>query len=483
MDAGNHEIHQEESISSMPSGAVLKDQMQKAVLLLESVASDRSMLMALSEDYRVRLHKAAGEVFCPDVRQRRKLSKAIIKKRREEKLSKDQNQLNKSGIRSLRKKTVYTTPDFYPPKEIKLPKKHGSSDSRHVAHPQNCYICKQDYSKLHAFYDQLCPTCAELNFRKRTESANLKDRVALLTGGRVKIGYQAGIKLLRAGSALIVTTRFPMDAALRYSKEKDFEHWKHRLHVFGLDLRHTPSVEGFCRYLEQHFERLDFIVNNACQTIRRPPEFYRHMLEKESTFTNQIPENLRGLLKEYQQLREVGIPPSKTGLFKNPDKNLVDLTDVARLSQQALTGEDFDVGEHLFPSGQLDQDLQQIDLRSRNSWRLLMDEVSSVERMEVQLINAIAPYVINARLKSMLVRGKERDRHIINVSAVEGQFYRRFKTTRHPHTNMAKAALNMMTRTCAADLAKAHVFMTAVDTGWINDEKPTGRAVRTPRLH
>ena len=483
MDAGNHEIHQEESISSMPSGAVLKDQMQKAVLLLESVASDRSMLMALSEDYRVRLHKATGEVFCPDVRQRRKLSKAIIKKRREEKLSKDQNQLNKSGIRSLRKKTVYTTPDFYPPKEIKLPKKHGSSDSRHVAHPQNCYICKQDYSKLHAFYDQLCPTCAELNFRKRTESANLKDRVALLTGGRVKIGYQAGIKLLRAGSALIVTTRFPMDAALRYSKEKDFEHWKHRLHVFGLDLRHTPSVEGFCRYLEQHFERLDFIVNNACQTIRRPPEFYRHMLEKESTFTNQIPENLRGLLKEYQQLREVGIPPSKTGLFKNPDKNLVDLTDVARLSQQALTGEDFDVGEHLFPSGQLDQDLQQIDLRSRNSWRLLMDEVSSVELMEVQLINAIAPYVINARLKSMLVRGKERDRHIINVSAVEGQFYRRFKTTRHPHTNMAKAALNMMTRTSAADYHSDGIHMNSVDTGWVTDEDPAEIAERKTAEH
>ena len=123
MDPGNHEIQQEESISSMPSGPVLKDQMQEAVLLLESVASDRSMLMALSEDYRVRLHKAAGEVFCPDVRQRRKLNKAIIKKRREEKLSKDQNQLNESGIRSLRKKTVYTTPDFYPPKELQLPGK------------------------------------------------------------------------------------------------------------------------------------------------------------------------------------------------------------------------------------------------------------------------------------------------------------------------------------------------------------------------
>ncbi|MDB4706190.1 SDR family oxidoreductase, partial [Verrucomicrobia bacterium] len=155
----------------------------------------------------------------------------------------------------------------------------------------------------------------------------------------------------------------------------------------------------------------------------------------------------------------------------------------ARLSQQALTGEDFDVGEHLFPSGQLDQDLQQIDLRSRNSWRLLMDEVSSVELMEVQLINAIAPYVINARLKSMLVRGKERDRHIINVSAVEGQFYRRFKTTRHPHTNMAKAALNMMTRTSAADYHSDGIHMNSVDTGWVTDEDPAEIAKRKTAEH
>ena len=151
---------------------------------------------------------------------------------------------------------------------------------REVLEPQNCYICKRDYSTIHHFYDQLCPACAELNFRKRTETADLRGRVALLTGGRVKIGYQAGIKLLRAGAQLIVTTRFPRDSARRYAAEPDFAEWGHRLEIFGLDLRHTPSVEAFCRHLLATRERLDFIVNNACQTVRRPPDFYQHMMER-----------------------------------------------------------------------------------------------------------------------------------------------------------------------------------------------------------
>ena len=115
-----------------------------------------------------------------------------------------------------------------------------------------------------------------------------------------------------------------------------------------------------------------------------------------------------------------------------------------------------------------------MDLRGRNSWRLLMAEVPSVELLEVQLVNAIAPFIINARLKPLMLRTPERDKHIVNVSAVEGQFYRRQKTTRHPHTNMAKAALNMMTRTAATDYQGDGIHMNAVDTGWVTDEDPVG---------
>ena len=179
--------------------------------------------------------------------------------------------------------------------------------------PQHCYVCKQDYVELHPFYDQLCLPCGDFNFRKRTETADLSGRVALLTGGRVKIGYQAGIKLLRAGAQLIVTTRFPRDSAARYAREPDFEDWGDRLEIFGLDLRHTPSVEAFCTHLLSTRERLDFIVNNACQTVRRPADFYRHMLDAELASADSMPAHVRGLLGEYEGLRRTEMLPGRLG--------------------------------------------------------------------------------------------------------------------------------------------------------------------------
>ena len=302
---------------------------------------------------------------------------------------------------------------------------------------------------IHHFYDQMCPECAEFNFAKRLELADLTGRVALLTGGRVKIGYQAGIKLLRSGATLIVTTRFPRDSAQRYAREADFDKWGHRLKIYGLDLRHTPSVEALCRHLADTLPRLDFIVNNACQTVRRPPEFYGHMMEGERAAAKNMPETVRQLLGETPEGAALAV---QDGIAR-----------AAELSQVPLLPEDFASAQHLFPQGKLDQDLQQVDLRGRNSWRLLMDEVPTVELLEVQLINAIAPFIINARLKPLMMRTPEHDKHVVNVSAVEGQFYRKWKTTRHPHTNMAKAALNMMTRTAAADYHAGGIHMNAVD--------------------
>src|SRR3954471_3067868 len=150
----------------------------------------------------------------------------------------------------------------------------------------------------------------------------------------------------------------------------------------------------------------------------------------------------------------------------------------AELSQVPLLAEELLGQKHLFPEGVLDKDLQQVDLRGRNSWRLLLAEVSTVEMLEVQLINAVAPFVINARLKPLMLRTPSRDKHIVNVSAVEGQFYRLCKTTRHPHTNMAKAALNMMTRTAATDYYNDGIHMNSVDTGWVTDEDAVEIAAR-----
>jgi NAD(P)-dependent dehydrogenase (short-subunit alcohol dehydrogenase family) len=289
--------------------------------------------------------------------------------------------------------------------------------------------------------------------------------------------------LLRAGARLIVTTRFPRDSALRYAAEPDFDQWGHRLEVFGLDLRHTPSVEAFCSHLIGTLDRLDFIVNNACQTVRRPPDFYRHMMELEAAALVDLPPRVHALLGAYEGLRRTEMLSIGTDADADADVRPVlpaevpGLMHAAQLSQTPLLDEDVGGGA-LFPEGRLDQDLQQVDLRGRNSWRLTLAEVSSVELLETQLVNAVAPFVLNARLKPLMLRTPERDKHIVNVSAVEGQFYRRLKTTRHPHTNMAKAALNMMTRTSAADYHADGIHMNSVDTGWVSDEDPLHIAER-----
>jgi NAD(P)-dependent dehydrogenase (short-subunit alcohol dehydrogenase family) len=481
VDSIKNKTHNGESKST-----ALAEQLRSAADLLETVAANRALLAGLSVEERTRLMKAAGDVYSPDVDQRRRLVKAKVRQRKADKILRDQSRLNQTGIRRMRREKVFITPNVFPPPNFQQQEVADDPDFREVFEPQNCYICKQDYSTIHHFYDQLCPACAELNFRKRTETADLRGRAALLTGGRVKIGYQAGIKLLRAGVHLIVTTRFPGDSAVRYAAEPDFKEWGHRLEIFGLDLRHTPSVEAFCRHLITTRNRLDFIINNACQTVRRPPDFYEHMMARETGSLHEMPEAARKLLGAYEGLRGYHILPegnSNTALFDGEISKVAGLTHAAELSQVPLLPEELEAQCGLFPEGRLDQDLQQVDLRERNSWRLLMAEIPAVELLEVQLVNAIAPFIINARLKPLMLRTPERDKHIINVSAVEGQFYRKFKTTRHPHTNMAKAALNMMTRTSAADYQGDGIHMNAVDTGWVTDEDTVQIAARKMKEH
>jgi NAD(P)-dependent dehydrogenase (short-subunit alcohol dehydrogenase family) len=452
----------------------LPSRLRDAALLLEAVAADASLLDGLEPEERARFQRALASAYLPDRKVRRKRLKAKQRAQAREAKAHDDALLDATGIRTLRRKPVFSTPNYFPPEmprgDIEVEDEHAADHGPvDVLLPRagtqlqrHCYVCKKKYTTLHHFYDQLCPQCGEFNFRKRTETADLRGRVALLTGGRVKIGYQAGLKLLRAGCELIVTTRFPADSAKRYSAEPDFADWGARLSIYGLDLRHTPSVETFCKELLATRSRLDFIVSNACQTVRRPPAFYSHMLEQER-------EAVRGA------------SPDSRSLVHMVDEHVAHAPGLARapeLSQLALLPEDVLVSAQLFPEGKLDADLQQVDLREKNSWRLQLDEVSAVELLEVQLVNAVAPFVLNARLRELMRATPGREKHIVNVSAMEGQFYRNFKTTRHPHTNMAKAALNMMTRTSAADYEADGIHMNSVDTGWVTDEDPVHIAAR-----
>ena len=450
---------------------------------LEAIAADRTVLDGVPDQARQRLLQAVAAVYHPDRVERRRKAKRLERDRKATRVQRDQVMRAATGIQTLRRRPVFHTPNVFPPaftpEEIRrdeppvAPEElRPNGDSGATGELQHCYVCKEKYSLVHHFYDQLCLDCASLNFAKRTELADLRGRVALLTGGRVKIGYQTGLKLLRCGATLIVTTRFPRDAARRYAQEPDFNEWGSRLEIFGLDLRHTPSVDAFCHELLATRDRLDFIVNNACQTVRRPPEFYAHMMAQETAASGELPPDVRKLVGAYEGLRGYHMLPERNAQASAAALRAIGLMNAAELSQVPLLPEELAAQRDLFPEGQLDQELQQVDLRTRNSWRMLLADVPAVELLEVHLVNAVAPFLLNARLKPLLLRTPDRDKHVVNVSAMEGQFYRKFKTTRHPHTNMAKAALNMMTRTSAADYFNDGIHMNSVDTGWITDEDP-----------
>lgn len=353
-----------------------------------------------------------------------------------------------------------------------------------------CYVCKKEVKMVHHFYDQMCEPCGEFNYAKRNNVADLSGKVALVTGGRVKIGYETTLKLLRCGAFVIVTTRFPNDCSERYSREEDFALWKDRIFVYALDMRFLGEVEQFCAHVIATYPRLDIIINNAAQTIRRPPLFYEHLLEKERLPPKELIFHYGTPRKflDHNVLSERALDPavttaaSSTALSVSQSASKPSPLVMAQMgilsansapfeiTQIPLIPEDTFANKELFPNGELDADGQQVDLRVNNSWILKLDSVSTVELAEVHMVNALAPFIINSKLKAMMKISGDKS-FIINVSSMEGKFSRNKKST-HPHTNMAKASMNMMTRTSAKDFAEDHIYMNSVDTGWITYENP-----------
>lgn len=462
---------------------------ETCVRVLRAIEADRSHLTRLTQEQRRELLTLAGLVAKPERHDLVKMAKAFRRADREAARERDRKVIEQTGLRVQRRSEVYAPLWLEPPK----PEDLGERPELHQE--RSCYVCKQPFVKMHRYYDSMCDECGDFNYAKREQTADLSGHYALVTGARVKIGFQASLKLLRAGAHVIVTTRFPIDAADRYSKEADFPAFRDRLEIHGLDLRHTPSVELFTRFIVERLPRLDYILNNACQTVRRPAGFFQHLLAREAESLATLPQALRGPLASHDELRRSlegaqgrgagalateaargpGVGTPATAKTREHGEGLLHS---AALSQRRYLDEDFRDGEAIFPTDRYDEDRQQVDLREINSWRLRMHEVETPELLEVQLVNAIAPYILNARLKPLMVATLGAYKHIVNVSAVEGQFYRATKTDKHPHTNMAKAALNMMTRTSAPDFVKDGIHMNAVDTGWVTDEDPAVHAAR-----
>ncbi len=455
--------------------AATSERLRECLRTLEDVVGDRSLLLGLDEDERRRLVMAAGRIAKPLRAEVTCLAKALRKERRRERLGRDRLVKEQTMIRAARSSSI-----FVPPPMLRT---EAQPQAMMLQRAQRCYVCKAEYAQLHFFYDSMCPACASLNYDKRFQTADLRGRVALITGARVKIGYQAALKLLRAGARVIVTTRFPKDAVVRYAREPDFGAWKDRLKIFGLDLRHAPSVEVFATFITARYERLDFLINNAAQTVRRPRGFYAHLLAGERAAAMDGDTVL--VLDQHNeckaQLSERLSLSGEQGLIayaSDVDGQASGLLDAPALSQLPLLPDDLSCGAEVFPIGVYDADQQQVDKRQVNSWRMKLGDVPTAEMLEIQLINAVAPFILCSRLKPLLLRGDGRDKHIVNVSAMEGKFSRYTKTDRHPHTNMAKAALNMMTQTSAPDYVKDGIHMNAVDTGWVTDEDPAVHADR-----
>jgi len=321
-----------------------------------------------------------------------------------------------------------------------------------------CYICKTHYTQVDAFYHQLCPDCATMSRDKRDARTDLTGRRALLTGGRAKIGMYIALRLLRDGAHTTITTRFPNDAVRRFAAMPDHADWLHRLRVVGIDLRDPAQVVALADTVADQGP-LDILINNAAQTVRRAPGSYAALVEAERTPAAELvdvitfdhvsdahPATLAGSLAEHQQ------PHALTQLA---------LTACSASPARIAAGTAIDAGG-LLP-----------DTAATNSWTQRVHEVDALELLEVQLCNQTAPFILVSRLRPAMAASAARRKYVVNVSAMEGQFSRRYKGAGHPHTNMAKAALNMLTRTSAAEMLETDgILMTAVDTGWITDERP-----------
>ncbi|WP_114201466.1 SDR family NAD(P)-dependent oxidoreductase [Janibacter anophelis] len=360
----------------------------------------------------------------------------------------------------------------------------ATSESRFVGElqiPRGCYICHADYTLVDAFYHWLCPDCAALSHTRRDQGTDLRGRRALLTGGRAKIGMYIALRLLRDGADLTITTRFPRDAARRFAELADSPEWIDRLHIVGIDLRDPTQVVALADEVAAGGP-LDILINNACQTVRRSPGAYSHLVDGESQ-----PLPSEGPLPQITTFDRVSEahPAALIGtLDQHPvphEDGEVAARSAADLTRLALSAGHASLEAHLAGTA-VDAGGLLPDVVTTNSWKQTVDEVDPLELLEVQMCNSVAPFLLVSRLRPAMRAAVERRReavadraraYVVNVSAMEGQFSRRYKGAGHPHTNMAKAALNMLTRTSAGEMYETdRILMTAVDTGWITDERP-----------
>ena len=339
--------------------------------------------------------------------------------------------------------------------------------------PRNCYICKQPYTQVDAFYHQLCPDCAAMSHEKRDARTDLTGKRALLTGGRAKIGMYIALRLLRDGAHTTITTRFPRDAVRRFTSLPDSADWIDRLRVVGIDLRDPAQVIGLAESVAEQGP-LDILINNATQTVRRSPGAYQPLVDGELA---PLPDGKLPELVTFGHTND----PHPQALAQSVTAHPILAAAASRaeqLTELAMTAGSSSL-ERLAAGTAIDAGGLVPDLHDANSWTQHVDEVDPLEMLEVQLANTTAPFILISKLRPSMAASSAHRKYIVNVSAMEGVFGRGYKGPGHPHTNMAKAAVNMLTRTSAREMLETDgILMTSVDTGWITDERPHPTKVR-----
>ena len=378
-------------------------------------------------------------------------------------------------------------------KKEKEKEKEKEEDNKEKFMFKSCYICKQKLGldNIHQFYGTLCKKCGDYNYSFRTMELDFKERIAIVTGGRVKIGYYIVKKLLSYGCKVITTSRFPNDALARFKEDPDYDIFKNNLIIYPIDFRIFQSTVKFVNYIKDNCSHIDFLINNAAQTVRRNTEYYEYLLPTElkkldkedddkvikndflslkktisedliNEGSQELSEEQKNELTKKYERRE--ILNSLAALIKHKDPDNEEILPLSVITSQIKIMEEKEQPNIYIMGG----DGQPYDFaKGKNSWNLELDEISFQEFTEVQIINAWTPYYLCAKLKPMMMKSPFEDKYIVNVTAVEGIF-NHFKRTTHVHTNMAKAALNMLTRTCGKYLEKDKIYMTCVDTGWVS---------------
>ena len=385
-----------------------------------------------------------------------------------EEINNDNNEEKKNEIKKNRENKKFLK------KKRKMEKNKKKELEEKFKYFSTCYICKEKFSKenIHKFYGNLCTKCGDHNYSYRTLKLDLSGRIAIVTGGRVKIGYFISIKLLSYGCKVIITTRFPKDSLFKFQQDPEYEKWKDNLIIYPIDFRIFESTIKFINYMKENFTHIDILINNAAQTLRRSSAYYKYLLpveikeidEKNSKkiikndYISIQNSNQKKIDNKEELLNSILSLENKNSLY---NKEILPLSVFA--SQIKIMEEKYQPSVTMMGS-----DGQPYDFTGgKNSWNFEFDEIPFQEFTEVQIINAWTPYYLCSKLKPLIEKSPFPDKYIVNVTAAEGIF-NHYKRTTHVHTNMAKAALNMFTRTCGKYLKNIGIYMTCVDTGWVS---------------